>query len=79
MNHAKEATPCRGCGALIVFIQTKNTTWMPVEKKLFVAQRDDKSKTLILSDGTIQHGVERGDVGHEPHWVDCGEAGRCGK
>ena len=72
----KSTKKCEACGADMYFIQTKNGNWTPVDTKLTVVEKDDPSMKLVLSDGTIQKGVKRGDAGHTPHWATCTEPGR---
>ena len=74
MNHGREEDKkCDACGAPIFFITTKAGKFMPVDIKLTVAQEDDPKMTLVLTDGTVQRGVKKGDAGHIPHWSSCSD------
>jgi len=72
VNHGKDANVmCHNCGEPILFMGIKSGKFMPVDPKLFVAKGDDSILRIVLSDGTLQRGVRRGDCGHVVHFDTC--------
>jgi hypothetical protein len=54
-----------------MFIPIKSGKNMPCDPKLFIAKESDDEIRIVLSDGTVQSGVQQGDVGHIVHWDTC--------
>jgi hypothetical protein len=71
MDHTQKTTACRKCKAPVLFIQNKRGNWQIVDAALFIAQQDDPHVIIVLSDGSTQSGVKRGDVGHIDHHATC--------
>jgi hypothetical protein len=74
MDHSQQPTLCKKCRAPIIFITTKRGKQMPCDAALFIAKDDDRAVQLVLSDGSVKHGVQVGDVGHISHFATCGFA-----
>lgn len=69
---------CRGCGADIMFIKTRNGKTMPVDAQSMYFVPDLNGKALyVLPDGTVAHGVpgtpEDPDrhIGYISHFATC--------
>ncbi len=82
---------CRGCGAHIVFVRTKNGAKMPCDPGHVVIKRADPLfdgdrvvATVVTDDGQTVRGVAHQEdddpdalvVGRPPHWASCPAAGR---
>jgi len=73
---------CRGCGAAIVWIKTPAGKNMPCEAgAVYYRRQDDAPGWLVLSDGSVVHGVVLNDLsehptgtGYIPHWSTCPQA-----